>query len=362
MRIAIACCGLEHVRRGFESFSQELFSALVGSADVILFKGSGKPGPNEIVVPCLRRGFLGRFMDPTRAFYWEQISFAAALVPYLILKKIDIVHYSEGNLGNALARFLRWTGSRIKLLQSNGGPLHPRAFRPEPFIHQVCKAGLEQALEYGITPERMYLIPYGIFPGRFQVTETKETVRSRFALPRDRFLVLSLAALGKEHKRLDYLIREVAALRDASVFLCMAGEPTRETPELRQLAAELLPGRHTFLTVPRTKIPELLSAADLFVLASLNEGFGMVLLEACSAGVPVVCHNSPHFQWVLGDAALYVDMAASGALTLKIQEAIGQEELRRRFSELGKARVENYYSWRVLVPRYLEMYRSVMTA
>ena len=359
MRIAIACCGLDHVRRGFESFSEELFSALTGSADVILFKGSGKSRPNEIVVPCLRPDFLAKFMNPERAFYWEQITFAIALVPYLVLKKVDIVHSSEGNLGNALARFLRWTGSRVRLLQSNGGPLHPRAFRPEPFIHQVCKAGLDQALEHGIPPGRMHLIPYGIFPERSQITEAREIVRPRFALPQDKFLILSLAALNREHKRLDYLIREVAALCDPGVFLCMAGEPTHETPKLRQLAAELLPGHHTFITVPRTRIPELLAAADLFVLASLSEGFGMVLIEACSAGVPVVCHNSAHFQWVLGDAALYCDMATPGALTLKIQEAIGQKEILHRYRELGAKRIESCYSWQVLVPRYLEMYRSI---
>lgn len=362
MRVAIACCGLEHVRRGFESFSEELFGALSGHADITLFKGSGKKKANEIVVPCLRRDFLEKFMSPERAFYWEQLTFAMALVPYLMIMRIDILHYSEGNLGNALARFLRWTRSRTRLLQSNGGPLHPRHFRSEVFIHQVCDSGLTQALEYGIDPARMYLIPYGIAPERFNARETRETVRARLKLPLDKFIILSLAALNKKHKRLDYLIKEVSSLHDDSIFLCMAGEPTDETDEIRELAKNLLPGRHAFLTVPRVKIPELLNAADLFVLASLYEGFGMVLIEACSAGVPVLCHNSERFRWILGDAALYADMAMPGDLASNIQEVVGDMDVRSALCRRGRERVESTYSWKNLIPRYLDMYKDVINS
>jgi 1,2-diacylglycerol 3-alpha-glucosyltransferase len=359
MRVAIACCGLEHVRRGYESFSVELFNALSGHADVILFKGSGKRRPNEIVVPCLRRDFLEHFMRPQRAFYWEQLSFALALVPFLILKRIDIVHFSEGNVGNALARFVRWFRLRARLILSNGGPYHPSNFHPDLAIQQVCKAGFDLAIENGISPSRMHLIPYGIAPERYRVTAIRATVRRQFGIPVDKFTIISLAALNRSHKRIDYLIREFAALQDDSMFLCMAGEPTSESELLRKLASELLPGRHAFLTVPRARIPDLLATADLFILASLSEGFGMVLLEACAAGVPVICHNSAHFRWVLGDAGIYVDMAAPGALKSSIRELLPQRELLGRYSALGRARIDNHFSWKVLFPRYLDMYESV---
>jgi len=362
MRVVIACCGLEHMKRGYESFARELFGALSGHVEVTLCKGSGKGSPNEVVIPCLRRDFLLRFMNPQAAFRWEQITFAVALLPYLLLKRIDIVHYSEGTMGNVLARLLHLTGSRVRLLLSNGGPYHPKHFRADILIHQVTKDALDQAIECGVNPSRMYLAPYGIAPERFKSPESRDVLRQRFGFPSEKFLILSLAALNMEHKRLDYLIREVAALDDASVILCMAGQPTSETPELRDLAARLLPGRHTFMTLPRARILELLAAADLFVLPSLSEGFGMVFLEACSAGVPVVCHDSSQFQWVLGPAGIYVDMAVAGALTEKMRELITGQEVLERFSDLGKARVENDYSWRVLIPRYLEMYTAVLGA
>jgi glycosyltransferase involved in cell wall biosynthesis len=362
MRMVIACCGLEHTRRGYESFARELFGALSGQVDVTLCKGSGKRQPNEVVVPCLRRNFLARFMNPQTAYRWEQITFAIALFPYLILKKVDLVHYSDGTAGNILGRLVRFTGSRVKLLLSNGGPYSAQHLRPDIFIQQICGECYKEALAFGIAPERMRLVPYGINPEQFRSSESREAAREQFSLPRDSFVILSVAALNRSAKRLDYLIREVAALRDNSVFLCIAGQPTPETPGLRELAAELLPGRHIIVTVPRARIPTLLAAADLFVLPSLAEGLPMVLLEACSSGVPVISHNTSHFQWALGDAALYIDMAAPGALVSKIQEVASQPEVLRRFSVLGKTRAENCYSWNVLIPRYLKMYESVLSA
>jgi glycosyltransferase involved in cell wall biosynthesis len=362
MRVVIACCGLEHTRRGYEAFSRELFGALSGHLDVTLCKGSGSRRPREVIVPCLRRDFLAHFMSPGRAFYWEQITFAFALIPYLFLRRVDLVHFSEGNMGNALARLVRWAGLRTRLLQSNGGPLHPRSFRPEVFIHQVMQDGLDQAIDWGIPPARMHLEPYGINPEKFRLSLQKEDAREKLGLPRDKFLILSLAALNRRHKRLDYLICEVAALQNQDVFLCMAGEPEAETEDLRELARQLLPGRHGFMTVPRARIPELLATADLFVHTALHEGFGMVLLEACAAGAPVACHNSPRFQWIMGDAALYTDMAAPGALTRNLSDFIVHEDRHRRLSDLGAARIESFFDWKVLAPRYIAMYEAVLAS
>ena len=56
----------------------------------------------------------------------------------------------------------------------------------------------------------------------------------------------------------------------------------------------------------------LLEKADALVLPSLSEGFGLPVLEAFSAGTPVLCSNTTALPEVAGDAALYFDPRQSG--------------------------------------------------
>ena len=146
-----------------------------------------------------------------------------------------------------------------------------------------------------------------------------------------------MAALNARHKRIDYLIEEVAALKDKRLFLCLAGEPGPETRELERLASERLPQRSVFLTIPHQQIPELMSAADIFVLASLHEGFGLVLIEAMAAGLPVVAHDGDHFRWLLSDAALLRDLSVPGAAGEAIQHLCDDPNLGGRLRGAARA-------------------------
>lgn len=359
MRIAIVCSGLEHVHRGFESASRELFEALKGTAEVTLFKGSGRSGPHEHVIPSIRRDRAQGLVGPQRAYHWEQVTFAAALYPLLVWKKFDIVHYCDGTVGNVLFRMRARAGGRFKLLLCNSAPFRPAAFRDGIHLHQVSAEHYQAAKDYGIRTEDMHLIPYGISPGEFCKTDGSST-RAQFEIPKECWLVVCVAALNKGHKRIDHLIREVARVADKNAFLCVAGEPSPEADELRALAGQLLPGRHRILTIPRRDIPRLLSTADAFVLPSLGEGFGMVLIEALASTLPVIAHSGEHFRWLLGDAGVLVDMQAEGALSKALEQLQADKRYAGSLAERGRERVAQLFSWSVLVPRYLAMYEDVL--
>lgn len=69
--------------------------------------------------------------------------------------------------------------------------------------------------------------------------------------------------------------------------------------------------------------------ADLFVFPSLYEGFGMPVLEAMAAGVPVVTSNVSSFPEVAGDAALLADPLDVPALADSMQRLLLDNDLRQ---------------------------------
>ena len=108
-------------------------------------------------------------------------------------------------------------------------------------------------------------------------------------------------------------------------------------------------GRH------RDRDHELEHAADLFVLASLQEGFGRVFLEALIYGLPVIAHDHPVMRFVLGSEGTFGDLSTPGVLAALIREKWDGEDsaadaIRRR--EMIRAR----FSWAVLAPQYRQMF------
>jgi glycosyltransferase involved in cell wall biosynthesis len=106
-----------------------------------------------------------------------------------------------------------------------------------------------------------------------------------------------------------------------------------------------LNGQVTFLLgVSNEKLVLLYNAASLFVFPSLNEGFGLPLLEAMACGIPVVAANNSSIPEVAGDAAVLVQVEDPKTLSEKICMVLTDENLRAELIRKGERRVSNF-SW-----------------
>jgi len=154
---------------------------------------------------------------------------------------------------------------------------------------------------------------------------------------------------------------EVAATIDARLILVGDGP---ELPVARELAEQLgVLDRVTFVGVV-DRVAPVLAAADLLLLPSSNESFGLVALEAMASGVPVIGsdvggipevveHGVTGYLAPVGDAA----QMAQYALQL-----LRDEGLCRQFCDAARARAATLFSYHQHVPEYEAIYRSVLGA
>lgn len=95
--------------------------------------------------------------------------------------------------------------------------------------------------------------------------------------------------------------------------------------------------------------------ATAFVLPSLEEGFGIPVLEAFASSCPVVVSDRGSLPEVGRDAALYFDPLDIDDMTEKISQVIKDEKLRQKLTEKGLKRYKDF-SWKTLAEKTLEVY------
>jgi 1,2-diacylglycerol 3-alpha-glucosyltransferase len=364
VNVLVACPGIGHINRGFETFAIELAESLATCPgfQLSLYGGALSQHGAVIVTLCLKRKssaarrlarLLGR--DP---YFVEQATFALALLPQLILGKPDVIITSDGALCNILARFRRVFRLRYRILFSNGGPYSP----PYPacdHVHQVLSAELEKAKAFGYRAEMQSLVPYGFRIDRDAAPPTPEQVKTErdlLGLPQGRRILVSVGAINRSHKRMDHLIQEVAGIPAAErPFVVILGQHDDESASVLELILELL-GEGGFLArcVPAGEVRRYLRASDVFVLCSLAEGFGRVIVEAMTEGLPCVLHDAEFAREVGGEMTILVDQTKAGALAQAVKRILYQAEdpnSRQQRRDEAYARL----SWDVLLQRYVEM-------
>ena len=361
----LVCSGLDHARRGFESFAREAFEALRDEPllDLELVKASGPDGDRERSVWTLRRNqrlarALGRVWgQPHDGSHVEQLAFALSLQPYILRRKPQVVYLSEWYTAKALSALRRINRQDYAVVVSHGS-LVPEGFERFDRVHQHTAPALDYVIAKGADPAKQILLPVA-----FQIPESVEiptdeefhALRRGLELPNDRKVVISVAALNSHHKRLDYLITEVAGLPEPRPYLLLVGQPEGETPELMRLASELLGEEgHGFRTVPRSEVDAHLRASDVFVLASLGEGLPRGLIEALAQGLPCLAHDYPVAEYATGGHGRLADFTVQGALAGLLETALeddrdpSQAQERHRF-------VYESFSWDRLRPEYVDL-------
>jgi 1,2-diacylglycerol 3-alpha-glucosyltransferase len=375
IRLFLLCSGLGHVRRGYESFTEECFAALSShpELDISLFQGGFTSIDSAITLKNLPRNHSftrqlanlskksSNFSDP---YFLEQASFCFSLIPHLYIQKPDVIFFSDFVLGTMLWHWRRISRLSYKLLFSNGAPNGPPFSRMDHVQH-LTPVHRQAALDAGEPASKHSLVPYGLKVHREYTPlpqSDREALRRQLHLPIDRPILLSVGTLNKSHKRMDYLVQEIAGMPEPRPYLVLLGQTDGESNEIIKLAKQHL-GVTNFQinTVSPTEVGYYYQVADAFVLASLREGFGRVFLEAMAYGLPCLAHDYEVTRFVLGDNAFLGDFQMPGRLAALIPQALSDSQNNDKRCQRHQS-VYQRFSWDVLTPAYVQTIYQCISA
>lgn len=218
-----------------------------------------------------------------------------------------------------------------------------------------------QYREYGIPPEKIFLSANGISPDDFKDLPEKGEFRRRYGLE-DKRIVMFLGRMNPI-KGPDLLIEAFGRAAYPDAALVMVGPEDGALEHSKKLAEKLgIVDRVIFtgMVSPVERLSALVDA-DLMVLPSRHEIFGLSLLESLMCGTPVIVSKNVGIAPVLEEAgaAVIVDCDDIDDLSYNIAEYLSRSEKRRKMVKAGRNLIAEKYNWEKITDDLVELYRTI---
>jgi D-inositol-3-phosphate glycosyltransferase len=231
----------------------------------------------------------------------------------------------------------------------------------------VCASQHEKHLLarlYDADPDRVAVVPCGVDLDLFR-PQDKEEARRALGYSDERIILF----VGRIEplKGIDILINAVAQLGEESDFhvLIVGGDrrSRQQVSHLQELASDLGIGeRVCFLgAVDHEQLPLYYNAADVCVVPSYYESFGLVALEAMACGTPVVASRVGGLTGTVrdGETGYLISWRCPEPFAERLELLLGNEALRRRFGEAAREVVERY-RWANVAEAVVGLYRELL--
>ena len=218
----------------------------------------------------------------------------------------------------------------------------------------------EQLVQHLQAPrERLRVIPEGVDPPARHLTLEERAQERERLVGQGNVILLSVGVLQTRKNTLTAL-RALEILPPRFQMVLAGGDGYGSEAVHDYIRRQGLSSRVCLLGhVPADKLTILYQAADVFLFPSLEEGFGLPVLEALANGLPVVAARTSSLPEVGGEAALYVDPLDPRDLAEKVAQVAEDAGLRQKLVERGLARVREF-SWQRTAEATLKVYEEVL--
>lgn len=295
-----------------------------------------------------------------------------ALTAYLTDNNIQLVHSHgyKSDLYSYLA--VKFSNANIKLFATNHnwilGSLAEKLYRcidiqllkQFHYVVAVSEQLRTEMVAVGISSNKVKVLLNGISV-LDQSSADRQKSRSVLGVAEQSVVIGCVASLTPEkaHKDLIQAFAVLSAVVPHCTLLLIGDGPLRQ--ELEQQCAELQL-KNVLFAGRRTDVRELYYAMDLFALVSYKEGLPMALLEAMSAGLPVVVTPVGAIPQVITDGkeGVLTPPAQPEVLVGVLQQLVENPDQRREMGQAAYTRVLAHYSSKRMAEDYIALYRHIL--
>lgn len=323
------------------------------------------------------------FRNLNNSLAWHRLFFAPGMIPQLRkeIRTFDVIHLQDyRTFQNIVVHHYAKKNGIPYVLQAHGsvGAFFQKGFLKRTYDtiwgHRilrdaskaiaVTKIEAEQLKNVGVSEDKIEIVPPGIDLSGFESLPKKGRFRNRYGLNSSQRIVLYLARIHKI-KGPDLLAKAFARLvgEDSDTQLVVVGPDDGYLPALKKMVKELGIEERVLFTGPlygKEKL-EAYVDADVYVLPSSYEIFGLTVLEACACGTPVVVTEACGL-------ADWIDQRAGFKVAhdeYRLQEAIcvllSNEELRKQLGDRARELVREQFSWHKAAQQIEKIYTELLS-
>ncbi len=343
---------------GIETWTKEIAERLSSKAEIFVITGRIKAQPRKEIKNGVKI-FRTSLFSLTNLSH-SPLIYTLSLLPFIFIKslilikkeKIELLHcqgFLSSFLGYLLAKItkIRYIVTVQRLETKNW-------LKQIVYRNAVCCIGASSAVKkyfQDIGCKNIEVIPNGIDLEKFNDLDHRK----------HGFVVMTVARLEKV-KGIEYLIKAMSVdIRCRQTkHLLIIGEGSQRK-NLENLVKELnLQSKVKFLgEIPNQEIPQHLAEASCFVLPSLKEGFGIVILEAMAAGVPVIATNVGGIPDIVenGNTGILVEPKNPSQVADAINKIYSEPEIAEKLTQNALKALEKY-NWDNISQQVLNIYHA----
>ena len=375
---------------GVEKRIIETAKRLQNQADITVYSGTkaGFKEPATIdgvsFVPCystdrifpLDNWFFNRSIAKKAVAIDADVYEAHAVSGYGLLKALNnhgikkpFVHTIHGVLADEYEqarenRYQSFRGRIANYFMHRLAKLEEETAKNATLIVTISQYSLEKIKQfYNVDAAKIRIVPNGVDPEKFKPFEDQAAVKRQFGLGNEPCVLFVGSLIPR--KGLPFLVeaaKKIVKEYKETKFIIVGEGPLRNQL-LRKLEAANLSGNFTFLgNVKEDMLPAVYNCADVFALPSIQEGQGIVLLEAQASAKPVVAFDVGGVNEAVrnGETGLLVKRGSTDKLADAIMKLLSDKALREKMGANGRRFVTENFTWDICAQKMLNVYHEAL--